>query len=116
MSREAEQQRREMMDGTSRRAGNLIELSGSEGWKEHAPGTAYRCPVTLREEAGRFTAAAITLPGVSATGATEREALDNVAAELAAAARRYRAAGESIPWSQGPERTSEGIRWVFFYP
>ena len=103
-----------MARGTTRRTGELIELPDDAGWTEYSPGTEKRCQVLLREDAGRFTATAITLLGVSASGTTEKDALEAIRKELISVLSKYKAAGDAIPWiAASDQQPGAKIRWVF---
>ena len=103
-----------MSDGTTRKGGGIVQVP-ADGWKEYK-GNAYRCPVEVLQQEERWIARAITLPSVSATGATEREALDNITVEVGAVILRDKGAGQPIPWTAA-EKAPPGqiVRWVFIY-
>ena len=82
---------------------------------EHKPGTVYRCEVYFsREGAGMKAVAA--LPDVSAIGNSESEALTVVVHLATEAVRRYKAAGQKIPWEIRPLAVNEVLRVVTLRP
>src|SRR5262249_20223028 len=85
----------------------------------HAPsGVIYRCQVALLlEEDGRFSAYAMTLPGVASQGKTEEEALDNIVKAFEAVLAVYKQQGETIPWTAPPRELERGAqeRWVIVH-
>lgn len=85
-----------MTGGHSSSSATLIVFQ-NEGWTEYN-GNAYNCEVRLRADAGVFVATAANLPSVTATGATEREALDAIRAELAKAIAAHKQTSGAIPW------------------
>src|SRR4051795_13117149 len=102
-----------MPEGVTRRTGGMVRPPADEGaWQEHH-GDAYRCPVYLTEDNGRYTASAATLGGIVAEGATEAEALAKVTAALATSISGHKAAGRPIPWTgPAPEKPGTLTRWV----
>jgi hypothetical protein len=75
----------------------------------------YNCYVYLSGPAGGpVTARGATLPEVTARGASEREALQNVVRAFKQAISRYTAEGQDIPWVDPPLPMAAGERprWV----
>jgi predicted RNase H-like HicB family nuclease len=98
-----------MTQTTSRGISSLVAPPGD--WTEHAPGTAYRCEVYLSQEGGSFVADT-ALPGITARGGSESEALENAQKAATEAIRGYKVAGQKIPWQQREFRRGEVARVV----
>src|SRR4051812_31997390 len=103
-----------MPESQSSHFSGLATIAQGE-WKEHAPGSAYRCEAHVVFREGQFVATAAALPNVKAEAATEKDALDNLGLALAAAISAYRASGTAIPWSVAAAAAPKGTstRWVF---
>jgi predicted RNase H-like HicB family nuclease len=81
-------------------------------------GGVYRCQVYLCPMTeGGFEATAATLEGVVASGATEREALDNINHALADAIKRALADGGKPVWTEvsSPPSSEAQIRWLIVH-
>lgn len=63
---------------------------------------AYRCLLYVRLHEGQFIARAAELAELTATGATQREAIQRATALVKEVVRRQHAAGEPIPWLPAP--------------
>lgn len=79
------------------------------------PVPVYDCHVILSrpDEEGVMHARVSTLPGITASGRTEREILRRIVADFKSALIAYRERGEPVPWRQA-QRPAEGEmqRWV----
>lgn len=79
------------------------------------PVPVYDCHVILSapDENGLIHARVSTLPGVTATGQSERHILQSIVKDFKAAIIRYRKAGEDIPWQvTAKPQAGETQRWV----
>ncbi len=101
-----------MSDHTSRVGGFASPLPAEAAWERFAPGTAYRCEAHVLAAQGRFTAIAAAPPGVTAEGATEKEALDNLALALAKAIAKRKANGEKALPEKTEPPTGAFVRYV----
>lgn len=81
---------------------------------EDVPVYDCRVYVSPPDESGRVTARAATLADVSATGRSEREALQGVVRAFKSVIVAYRERGEAIPWIDPPLEPSPGeqTRWL----
>jgi predicted RNase H-like HicB family nuclease len=87
------------------------------GTEEYAP-NVYRCQVyILREDDGRYSAIAATLPGVASYGASEQEALRHIEEAFGAAIETYKEGDGKIPWLSAPEEPppDSETRWITVY-
>lgn len=84
--------------------------------KQLGPVPVFDCHVVLspRDAQGIIHARCLSLPEVTATGGSEREALLKIAALFKEAVVRYRAGGQEIPWSTATPELEPGAqqRWL----
>lgn len=94
-----------------------ITTPAAEGdWKVYH-GDAYRCQIHLAPRTGGgYAAVAATLPGIAGEGATEQEAMANVAQSLATTITGWKQSGATIPWGEAAKSPAGAMtKWVIVH-
>ncbi len=96
--------------------GKKTEPKAEITWKPFDPGTHFVVMAVVEpEEDGGFVSYAPNLPGAVSQGATEDDALSNLAEAIAGCLASYHATGETIPWvHEEPEipETATRTQWI----
>ena len=84
----------------------------SQRVKQLGPVPVFDCHVALSPpgDDGVIQGVCLSLPEITASGRSEREVLQKIAADFKAAVVRYRAAGGEIPWSKASAELASGWR------